>query len=249
MSLRNQFRSCVSPVGLVIVVAIATVLLPHSAFGLVELTPAGFSDIEVEPTDLTIDVPQGQTGTTNLLVKNVGSGVLVVYSIENDADWLSEDPSNFEVPSNGAQSVTVTVDATGLQEGIYNQSMSIESNDEDEGTVIVPIAVTVTESVGINDSPHGMPSDLWLTTPLPNPSRGAMRFRFNLPDERPVRLGVFNLGGQEVSVLHDAVLSAGIHEVNWSGTIRNGQPVNPGVYFARLESDGQARVVPVLRLR
>lgn len=208
----------------------------------------GFAEIDVEPTSLLLEVEQGATATTSFLVINEGSGLLIVYSIEDDATWLSEDPTNFEVPSGSAQNVTVTADASALSPGVYNQSISVESNDEDESSVILPIEVTVTESVGVSDPYPEKPNGLALAVPVPNPFTSETTVRFHLPFEQSVRLEIVNLCGERVCLLVHGFMSCGDHSARWNGSSFDGEACPPGLYFARLESSSQVRTVPVLRL-
>jgi hypothetical protein len=210
--------------------------------------PKGFAEIDVQPTSLVLEVAQGDAATTTFLVTNEGSGLLIVYSIEDDAVWLSEDPSNFEVTSGAAQNVTVTADASALSLGVYNQSISIESNDEDESSIIVPIEVTVTESVGVNDPDLQKPNDLWLALPTPNPFSSRTTVRFRLPSEQAIRLEIMNLRGERVCLLAHGVMSSGDHTAQWNGLSSDGTSTPPGVYLARLETGSDVHAVPVLRL-
>lgn len=208
----------------------------------------GFAEIDVEPTSLVLEVEQGASATTSFLVINEGSGLLIVYSIEDDAIWLSEDPSNFEVTSGAAQSVTVTADASVLTPGIYNQSISIESNDEDESSIIVPIEVTVTESVGVTDPDLQKPDNLWLALPAPNPFSSTTTVRYRLPSEQVIRLEIVNLRGDRVCLLAHGVMSSGDHTARWNGSSSDGTSSPPGFYIARLETASQVHAVPLLRL-
>jgi hypothetical protein len=208
----------------------------------------GFAEIAVEPTSLVLEVEQGATANTTFLVINEGSGLLIVYSIEDDAIWLSEDPSNFEVTSGAAQSVTVTADASALSPGIYNQSISIESNDEDESSVIVPTEVTVIESVGATDHELQKPNELQLTLPTPNPFSSTTALRFHLPSEQPVCLEIVNIRGERICLLTHGVMSSGDHTARWNGSSSDGTSSPPGLYIARLETGSEAHAVPILRL-
>jgi clostripain len=66
------------------------------------------------------------------------------FSVTNpDCSWLSESPTSGTVAASGSDSVTVTVDTTGLSAGTYNAEILIASNDPDEASVTVPVTLTV----------------------------------------------------------------------------------------------------------
>jgi hypothetical protein len=66
---------------------------------------------------------------------------------EADCSWLSESPVSGTVAASSSDSVTVTIDTTGLSEGTYNAEIIIASNDPDEASTTVP----VTLQVGVTD--------------------------------------------------------------------------------------------------
>ena len=65
----------------------------------------------------------------------------------------------------------------------------------------------------------------------PNPFNPSTEISFTLPIDGHVRLSVFNLAGQEVSVLHDGYQSSGMHHYTW-----NASDLPSGVYYIRLAS-------------
>lgn len=206
--------------------------------------PLGFPHVEVEPASLGIDVDSGSVGTTTFLVKNTGTGVLIVYTIEDDASWLTVDPASFQVPTAAAQTVTVTIDAAALPAGIYNQVISISCNDPDQPDVAVPIRVHVTEPVGVG---------LWepdrvliLCAPVPNPFTISTEIRFNLTDASLVVLTVHDLLGRVVTTLAHGVMPPGSHMARWGGTNACGDDVAPGFYRIRLMAGDVARSVTVV---
>jgi hypothetical protein len=59
---------------------------------------------------------------------------------------------------------------------------------------------------------------------------------FNLPQQTPVTLKVYNILGQVVNTVVDEVLPAGNHAVKWDGTNDAGKEVASGVYFYRIKA-------------
>jgi len=73
-------------------------------------------------------------------------------------------------------------------------------------------------------------------------SNGAIDFAFELPHAGPVRLGLFDLSGRRLTTLADGAFEAGRHEVAWNRVAADGRHTPAGVYWARIESDGESAV-------
>ena len=78
---------------------------------------------------------------------------------------------------------------------------------------------------------------------VPNPFNPATTIAFEVPGqgESRVRLDLYDIAGRRVRTLLAEALAAGRHEVRWNGVDQSGRPVASGVYFARLQVDGQVR--------
>ncbi len=75
------------------------------------------------------------------------------------------------------------------------------------------------------------PGSIELRQNYPNPFNPATNITFYLPEERNVRVGVYNIVGQQVSLLIDDVLQAGEHSVVWDAAN------NPsGIYIVQMET-------------
>jgi len=68
----------------------------------------------------------------------------------------------------------------------------------------------------------------------PNPFNPATAIRFSLPSAAHVNLVVYDANGSFIASLADRSFEQGAHEVRW-----NGSGVVSGIYFYRLETDGQ----------
>jgi hypothetical protein len=92
--------------------------------------------------------------------------------------------------------------------------------------------------------PRIQPGDFSLGTPWPNPFNPVIQIPFTLARPARVRLSVFNLLGQEVTILVDGLRPAGTHSTSF-------RPVGlaSGLYLVTLEAGGtqETRVVTLLR--
>ena len=96
-------------------------------------------------------------------------------------------------------------------------------------------ALAIVTSVGVGDGPA---LALSLGAIVPNPTRGAARVSFTLPQPSKVRMSLVDVQGREVEVLMDDVRPAGRHDVAWNGRI-GGATAPAGIYFLRFESEGK----------
>jgi hypothetical protein len=69
----------------------------------------------------------------------------------------------------------------------------------------------------------------------PNPFRTQTTIGFSLPSRSRVRLTVYNMVGEQVTVLADAEMEPGYREVVWNGMSQAQQPVSSGDYICEME--------------
>ena len=86
-------------------------------------------------------------------------------------------------------------------------------------------------------------------TAYPNPFTGSTSVSFRLDRERQVRMRIYNVRGELVRTVQDGRLPAGFAVLDWDGRDRAGQRVTSGVYFYRVEIDGQSTTRKLVRMR
>ncbi len=101
-----------------------------------------------------------------------------------------------------------------------------------------PATLGTTSDVG-PDPDRPAPAVLALHPSYPNPMRTSIQLTFDLPSAAEVVLTIFDAGGRSVAVLLQEPLAAGRHSVTWDGKEPGGSAPSAGVYFCRLEADGQ----------
>ncbi len=94
--------------------------------------------------------------------------------------------------------------------------------------------------VGTGVVEPGLPTTFALRGNHPNPFNPRTIISFDLPRTVPVRLSVYSASGRGVATLVDGTLEAGRYQVPWNGRDDLGNTLGSGVYFARLEADGEA---------
>jgi hypothetical protein len=73
---------------------------------------------------------------------------------------------------------------------------------------------------------------------LPNPARGRVAVRYDVPRTGSVRIVVFDVTGRAIRTLVDAPSPPGRHAVDWRTEGDDGRPVPSGVYFIRMQAPG-----------
>ncbi len=76
-----------------------------------------------------------------------------------------------------------------------------------------------------------LPQDFCLHPNHPNPFNPATEFFFDVPYQAHVKISVYDVLGQHVHTLVNAVRLAGQHKIRWNATDRYGNDVASGVYF------------------
>lgn len=80
------------------------------------------------------------------------------------------------------------------------------------------------------------PKAFALSPNTPNPFSRSTAVQFSLPEPSRVRIAVYNVAGQVVSVLADGSFPAGSQTAKWE--IDQRQPLTNGIYFYRMEAQG-----------
>lgn len=90
-------------------------------------------------------------------------------------------------------------------------------------------------AVGINEDTQ-LPANFVLKQNYPNPFNPSTTIEYSLLKRTHVKLEIFNLLGQRVTVLVDRMEAAGVHTVIWDGKNAKGKTVTTGAYFYRMKA-------------
>ena len=102
---------------------------------------------------------------------------------------------------------------------------------------------------GASGVPGGTPpTELAFYAPRPNPVARQVAFAFDLPEEAPVSLAIFDLGGRRVASITSGTLPAGRYQMPWNAVSDAGPRVAGGLYFARFTTPGMSRVARLIVL-
>ncbi|MBI5805407.1 T9SS type A sorting domain-containing protein [candidate division TA06 bacterium] len=94
---------------------------------------------------------------------------------------------------------------------------------------------------GVEGTPgEGEPvTGLGLTQAAPNPFKQSTVINYQLTRPGLAAIKVYNVQGQLVKTLVNAVKPAGRHQAQWNGRDETGNRTSSGIYFARLEAEGR----------
>jgi len=86
------------------------------------------------------------------------------------------------------------------------------------------------------------PTTFSLDQNYPNPFNPTTTISFSLPKAGKVTLEVYNILGERVRILVNEEKPAGIHQIVWNGTDKNGVPVSSGIYLYKLTTESFTEV-------
>ena len=93
-------------------------------------------------------------------------------------------------------------------------------------------------TLSVEENSNGYtPSEFSLAQNYPNPFNPSTEISFSMDVASDVNLTIYNMLGQKVKVLENALLAAGTHSYTWNGQDELGQKVSTGVYLYTL-TDG-----------
>jgi hypothetical protein len=101
----------------------------------------------------------------------------------------------------------------------------------------------------VESQPATKPSHFALGQNYPNPFNPRTQIGYKLSEAAPVNISVYNIDGQLVTTLVNAVKSPGSYLVSWNATDQNGLPVAGGIYIARMVSNNfsESRKLTLIR--
>ncbi|HLB00220.1 MAG TPA: CARDB domain-containing protein, partial [Bacteroidota bacterium] len=125
---------------------------------------------------------------------------------------------------------------TGIDTSQYSFfSIATDTAGNTEAFKSTPDATT-TILTGVEDQVEELPKTFALLQNYPNPFNPTTLIRYDVPSAAWVRLAVYNVLGQEVTVLINGPEDPGHRVVEWNALNRHGLALGSGVYFYRMQS-------------
>jgi len=104
--------------------------------------------------------------------------------------------------------------------------------------------ITSSSPVSIEDSDDFLPDSIELLSAYPNPFNPSTLLQIQLSKSDDVRLELFNVSGSKLTELHQGLLPSGVHRFQLNMT-----NYASGIYFVRLSTTDNLRVLPITLLR
>ncbi|MFC1898653.1 lectin like domain-containing protein [Candidatus Cloacimonadota bacterium] len=172
--------------------------------------------------DLVLPAPQNLVGNPQnsnvaLLWNAVDEGrEFVEYVVYRDGSEIGTTVSLFYVDMN-------------LTAGIYEYYVTAKYSGDFQSEPSNVVSVELTGSGGVN-----IPNKTEFIGIYPNPFNPTTTLSYSLNEPGHVLLEVFNLKGQKVITLENRTMEAGVHNVVWNGTDKNGRIAPSGIYFSSM---------------
>jgi carboxypeptidase T len=110
----------------------------------VTVTVRGQPGINLTPSQMSLSLDPGQSGTRQLTITNPGTADLH-WSLNEApaAAWLGETPATGTVPPGTSGNVAVTFTTVGLASGRYSTALQFTGNAPGQGKVAIPVTLVV----------------------------------------------------------------------------------------------------------
>ena len=173
----------------------------------------------------------------------IGGATWINSSAPIGPSWLTSSLDSGVCFPNSAMDIEFLFDATELDTGDYYGSIIIKSSDPFSPSVVVPIHLIVSTTVGVEDE-YALPTEYNLYQNFPNSFNPSTTIKYSIPKESKVSLIVFNLLGEEVTTLVNAEQSAGNYSVEF-----NAANLPSGVYFYQLKAGDYLQTKKMILLK
>ncbi|MFA6950834.1 MAG: S8 family serine peptidase [Lentimicrobiaceae bacterium] len=149
-----------------------------------------------------------------------------LYSITLDphTTWMQIDTYAGVLNPGVSEEVHLIFNTTGMAEGIYNSTITV--NDYFLDQLVIPVTLKVDRHVDARNL--DVSSGLSIS---PNPFDQSMDLNIDLAEMSPIKISIYNLQGVEIASYNPGTLPAGHHTFKWNGLNHHNQSVSPGIYF------------------
>ncbi|MEW5795015.1 MAG: T9SS type A sorting domain-containing protein [Candidatus Zixiibacteriota bacterium] len=182
-----------------------------------------------------------------------GSGTSDSYDIRyafaplSESNWASAIPvGNAPDPASSGQPESFAVSNLPLGTVYFG----IKSWDEaGNPSAMSNLALVLVTGVNNPDDNAVLPQRTSLTGIWPNPFNSQARIEYEVAELGRVEITVYNVLGQEVARLLNALRSNGLYQLWWDGTDSRGSPVASGIYFCRLAAENTSDIRKLVYLK
>lgn len=159
---------------------------------------------------------------------------MILYGL-GGLPWLTANPLSGSVSAGSSAEIVLQFSAANLTPGSYDARAVIQSNDQDEDPLLIPIHLEVALAASV--MAEALPERLSLAPVAPNPGRGVVRSEYGLPRPGTVRAEIFDVLGRRVRTLDAGSRPAGRHALLWRGEDNHGVRSAAGIYLLKFTSE------------
>jgi FlgD Ig-like domain/Fibronectin type III domain len=181
------------------------------------------------------------------------SGTADHYSIRystvalNEANWLAATAvTSPPFPQQAGRTEQLVVD--GLTTGA-TYYFGIKTYDEAGNASPISNLAIINIVLDVADDGLPLPRRNRLLGNHPNPFNSTTVIDYQISSRAHVKVSVYDLLGQRVSTLVDAVKAVGNYSASWDGTNSRGESVASGIYFCRMDVNDSSELQKMLLLK
>lgn len=166
-------------------------------------------------------------------VSNIGNITLEVSSVNISGGAFDVDLSSFSLEPGETQNLTVSF--TPDAQGLFEESMEIESNDASS-----PAVVSLSGYGQLGTGIFYQSNQAEDLKAYPNPFNSRVEIRFKSAQTASLTIRIYNMFGGLVKEIEQENAGSATHEYVWQGTDQAGEQVPSGIYFGVVE-DGKTK--------
>ena len=187
----------------------------------------------VDPTDIDLEVQEGQTLDAIVTISNAGTAELT-WSLSTPPGWLSYSADSGSVPAGGSEEVTFTLDAGTLPIGTTETTTETFTTNAAGGGASIDIDVQMNVILFVaTEGGLDFPGTHLLSETYPNPFNPTATFTLAVADAQNVRIVLYDVRGRLITTLNDDVLAG---RRLYTYTI-DGRNLTSGTYFVRITGE------------
>ena len=142
--------------------------------------------------------------------------------------WVNSDGSGYVHYMETAE-LDISLNANGLEPGLYESKVVVESMTTDEKDTVDLQLTVETAIVGLDQST--IPLVFSLGQNYPNPFNPITQIRYDLPEDVMVNITIYDIMGRTIRTLVKSKQTAGYRSIQWNATNNKGKSVSAGMYF------------------
>ena len=142
--------------------------------------------------------------------------------------WVNSDGHGYVNYMETTQ-LEISLNANGLEPGLYESKVVVESMTTDEKDTVDLQLTVETAIVGLDQST--IPLVFSLGQNYPNPFNPITQIRYDLPEDVMVNITIYDIMGRTIRTLVKSKQTAGYRSIQWNATNNKGKSVSAGMYF------------------